>query len=416
MSRAVVLLAAAISALTASAQFPILPLDSVVDEPGGWTNRIAVEGSVDYNANSIYNELPLALYQGKFLERDLRERSLETVEAKNRNSAGHILQARLSWTGPDSLFGHPHWRPLVSVAHQDQMGTRFSDDLYQVTFFGNASFEGERADLGPSAFTQIRYQTIGAGIVDGRSGSYVRLDFVNGQSIAQADAEWAGVFTGTDGRVLRASILGDFFQSDTAGSELGRTNGVGLAISGRWATMIERTARPIDLAFEVKELGFARWNGNAVRIEKDTVIAFEGFEVANIFDLGDVLLGEEQLRDTFGLQYSTGGFTSVLPFQVSAAAGIDISRSWHGTFTVDQRYLPGYVPQLSLSASRRLGMRALLGASLNYGGFGGLRLGLATRIRVFDRVLLSIGTPHVLGFALGSTRGAGLAFGVSVGF
>ena len=398
------------------AQFPTLPKDTVVDRSDRWANSISVTGWFDYNANSLYNELPWALYQGGFIDRDLRQHSMDALEAKPRNSAGYVFGSRLTWTGRDCFLEHRQWRPLISVAHTEQMGTRFTDDLYQVTFFGNAAFEGTRADLGPSAFTQVRYQTIGAGIQHSRSGSYARIELVNGQSISKVDANWAGLFTGTDGRVLRASILGDFFQSDTAGSGFGRSNGIGMAVSGRWATAVRRTTRPIDLVFEVQDLGFARWNGNATRIEKDTVIAFEGFDVANIFDLDQVLLGEEQLQDTFGLRYRTGSFTSLLPFQVSASASMELSRGWTGSFVIDQRYLPGYVPQVALSASHRCGRRALVGASLSYGGFGGLRVGLASRIRVCERVMLSIGTPNVPGFLMGSTRGAGLSFGASVGF
>ncbi len=416
MSRSFVALWGALCSGILAAQFPALPMDSVVDKPGRWANSIAITGWFDYNANSLYNELPWALYQGGFIERDLRQRSMDALGTKPRNTAGYVFGSRVTWTGRDCFLEHPRWRPIISVAHTEQMGTRFTDDLYQVTFFGNAAFEGERADLGPSAFTQVRYQTIGAGIQDSRSGSYARIDVVNGQSISKVDAEWAGLFTGTDGRVLRASILGDFYQSDTAGSEFGRSNGLGMAVSGRWATVIKRTAHPIDLAFELQDFGFVRWNGNATRIEKDTVIAFEGFDVANIFDLDQVLLGEEQLLDTFGLRYRTGGFTSLLPFQVSASASMRLSHGWTGSFVLDQRYLPGYVPQITLSGSHRCGKGALVGASLSYGGFGGLRIGLASRIRVCERVAVNIGTPNVPGFLLGATRGAGLSFGASVGF
>ncbi|HMC97388.1 MAG TPA: hypothetical protein VKG92_07045, partial [Flavobacteriales bacterium] len=328
MSRAVAFLAAVLCAVAAFSQFPALPTDTLVDQPGRWANRINAEAAYAYNANSLYNELPWALRQGGFIDRDMRQRSLDAMADKPRNTVGHVLTARMTWTGRDCFLEHPHWHPILSMAHHEQIGSYFTDDLYHVTFFGNAAFEGERADLGPSAFTEIRYQTIGAGIQDDRSGSYARIDLVNGQSITQADAQWAGLYTGTDGRVLRASILGDFYQSDTASSAFGGSNGLGAAVSGRWATTVRRTRRPIDLAFEVQDLGFACWNGNAVRILKDTVITYEGFEVANIFDLDQVLIGEAQLRDTFGLQYSTGGFTSLLPFQASASASMELGRGW----------------------------------------------------------------------------------------
>ncbi|MEZ4807857.1 MAG: hypothetical protein R2815_10380 [Flavobacteriales bacterium] len=401
--------------LDASGQFPVLPTDSVIDHPGRWNHRVEAFASFDHNANTIYNELPLKLLQGGYLERELRQRSLDAIREKPRNSAGYDLESRLTWTGRDCFLGHRNWRPIVSIAYQEHMGIRFTDDLYDVTFFGNASFEGTRADLGPSAYEQVRYGSLGAGIRDARSNSFVRIDLVTGRSISQVDLKWGGLFTGEDGRVLRANILGDLFQSDTATSSLGSGNGLGAAVSGRWEIRAKRKTRPTTFAMEIQDLGFVRWNANAVRIEKDTLVIFEGFRVADLFDLDAALTGEAQLLDTFGLRYRTGGRTTLLPFRASGSMTMCLTGRWNATITIDQRNLPGYVPMVCISSSHRIGQRALLAGSLGYGGFGGLRVGAATRIKVGDRIRVNIGTPHLPGFLMGRMRGAGAMCGIDIG-
>ncbi|HQZ44254.1 MAG TPA: hypothetical protein PK735_15300, partial [Flavobacteriales bacterium] len=116
------------------------------------------------------------------------------------------------------------------------------------------------------------------------------------------------------------------------------------------------------------------------------------------------------------LSYRTEGTTTLLPFQIRGTITTQVNARWTGTFTLDQRYLPGYVPQISASSTRRLGAHALLGMSISYGGFGGLRVGLASKIRIGQHVLVTVGTPHLPGFLMGSMRGAGAQFGLVVGF
>ncbi|HQZ42708.1 MAG TPA: hypothetical protein PK735_07465, partial [Flavobacteriales bacterium] len=322
-----------LTSLFSSAQFPVLPSDTIVDLTERYKNRIQLTGDFDYNANSLLNELPLALLQGGYIDRVLRQRSLDAVRKKDNNRAGYVLSTRLSWKGQNWFLGHRNWRPLISFSHQDQMGLKFADDLFDVTFFGNASFEGQRADLGPTAYKQTRFQTAGFGIQFRETASYVRLDIVNGQSLTDINAKWAGLFTGEDGRILRATINGKFLQSDTAGSELGRKNGLGAAVSGGWSTELQRTELRTFLAFEVINLGFVHWNGNAVNLEKDTVILYDGIRVTNILDLDNALTGTAQLQDTFGLSYRTEGTTTLLPFQIRGAITTQLNARCTGTFT-----------------------------------------------------------------------------------
>ncbi len=381
---------------------------------GERANLIQVEGWFDYNANSLRNELVAGLWKGSYLDRDLRERTRAAMG--DRNSVGYVLGGRATWIGATGIEGHEQWRSLMSVAFHEQMGLRFTRDLYALSFFGNAGYEGRRADLGPTSVERIRYQTIGVGMQHAASNTYARVDLVIGQSYDAANVQWAGLYTGTDGRVLRASVLADYQRSDTASSRFGQVNGFGLAISGRWETELQRCMEGAYFSLEVEDFGFANWTKTSQRLKKDTILEYEGIRVASILDLDNVIIGEDQLLDTFGLRYDQGAFTTWLPFALRAHLRMPITELWTWSATLEQRKLPGHVPQLLFAGERTIGARTHVGACLGFGGFGGLRIGAMARHRLGERLLLEFSSPQLPGFVSGAARGAGLQFGLQCAF
>jgi hypothetical protein len=333
-----------------------------------------------------------------------------------RNSVGADLGARVTWTGRDSLFGVAHLRPMVSVGHREVIGMRFADDLYGLAFFGNAPYEDATAYLGPTAHLAIRYQSMGFGIADATSGSYLRLDVVQGQSFNASDIPFASLYTAPDGIALEVDLVGEYWSSDTASSAFGRNNGMGLGISGRIVSRHDVGGTPMDVSFEVNDLGFVAWNPRAVRLYKDTTAYFEGFQVENVLDLDGVLVGEGQLLDTFGLRYRENAFNTILPFRAALGVNLQFAERWQAGLVIEQRNLPGFEPQITLSGSRRMGQRTLLGASLGYGGFGKLRLGLAMRTRIGERIHITLATSQVPAWITTRTMGLGAMAGIGVGF
>ncbi|MBL7950975.1 MAG: hypothetical protein JNM62_04590 [Flavobacteriales bacterium] len=402
-----------LSASPVLAQPGVLPYDAKVDLDPGYRNTVSLKGLFDYNANTVLNELPLALYRGGHVGRDLRQRSAEALREKG-NSVGYVIEGSATWTGAACWSQLPGWRPLVSLGYHDLAGSSFTEDAYALTFFGNAAYEGRTAVLGPSAFERTRYETFGGGMIDQRSGSFVQMHLVRGRSFTDLNVEWATLFTGEDGRVLRSALLGDLMASDTSGSGWDRTNGLGAAFSARWA-FTTNGERPLRIGLGVDDLGFIAWNGNTVRLDQDTLIRYEGWHVDDLFGLDAVIINEETVLDTLGLRYDHGSATRLMPFRVYADATMDMCERWRLSLAVDHRHLPGYIPQLTALASRTMGQRTMVGANVSYGGFGTLRVGFAAKHRFGQRVLISFSTPQLAGFATGRVRGLGLVFGLHVG-
>lgn len=411
MSRWATLLAFSSALAVAQAQ-QALPSDPLPPRPpdrlhaliAAHDRALIVEGGLDYNANSLLNEMPVGLWRGAYLDRELRARSRDAMRI--RNSAGYLIDARVTYVGPVQ----ERWRPEVSVAHHEHMGVRFPADLFNLTFFGNAGYAERRADLGPSAFTRVRFQTIGAGVRHARQSHYARIDLVMGQSHDAADIRWADLFTGADGRVLRANVNGDYLRSDTVNSAIGTLNGLGLSFSGRWQAPITRNLRGMLIEFEAQDFGFCSWGRGSQRLTRDTALAFEGLTVDNILELDQALLSEESILDTLGIRFSTSPYTAWLPFRLSARLRGQLSDRWKGSITVDQRNLPGYAPQVALAAEHAVGSDTDAGLTLSMGGFGGLRLGASATHVIAEHWMLVASTPHLPAFFTQRTRGAGFAF------
>lgn len=413
MSRVLNLFAALAFHLVAIGQ-PQLPPDRRVDLNNGYKNLLEASGQFDYNANTVFNELPLALYRGGTLSRDLRQRSADALREKG-NVSGYVIEGAIQWTGAACWPSKPTWRPLVRIGHHDLAGLSFTADQYMLTFFGNAAYEGRTALLAPSAFEQVRYQTVGFGITDGAQGSFVRLDLVRGNTFALLDADWATLYTGTDGRVLRSAVLGRYQASDTSSSDLSNTHGLGATLAARWA-FTTRGSEAIRFSVGVDQLGFIAWNKNTVGIEKDTLIRYEGWQVADLFALDDVLLNEDAVLDTFGLRYEHGPAVRLAPFHLRADASMAVGTDWQARLSVEHRHLPGYRPQGTALLTRLLGERTMVGATLNVGGFGAWRFGVSAKRRLGDHVLLTLSTPQLAGLATARVRGLGLMLGCMVGF
>jgi hypothetical protein len=375
---------------------------------------LRLEGALLYNSNALFNELPGHLYMRRDLDRALRQRTSDALADQERSVFGYGYHSRLIWTGARLKAGRSRWRPTASFALQEYAGARITPDLYDLVFFGNASFEGSTAALAPAAYEQTRYSTLGIGVVDQRTRSYLRVDLVQGSSLTAVEVDWADLYTGVDGRVLRSAVLASYLNSDTAGNDWARNNGLGAALSGRWETRIRSAARPTYLSVAVEDLGLVRWNANSVRLDKDTVIRYEGLAVDNVLDLDAILIGEDQLLDTFGLRYRTGARTRLLPFRAQLAYRIEGRSGWHFGLVAQYQHLPSYLPQLTASLARRVGVRGAWGVSVSCGGYGGLLVGAGGRYRVGRRITVEASLPQLVGFAGGRTRGLGAMLAVQV--
>ncbi|MFT3885705.1 MAG: hypothetical protein QM724_09815 [Flavobacteriales bacterium] len=397
------------SILTETDGLPAMPRDPATRP----RHLLSIEAGGAYDLSTVYNDLVLGLLRGDVLGQPVRQRSQDALDPSS-NRAGYAIDGAISYTWGDSLSGIGGWRPRITVAHHDVMGLRFTRDAYDLTFFGNAAYEDRVAQLAPSAFTLMRYQTIGFGVEHARSGSWLTLELVNGSSLNTGDIDRADLFTAVDGRYLDLDINGRYRGSDPAGNGYLRQNGLGAAVSGQWNFFPRLFGHRSVLGVRLDDAGFVTWNSNAQRVDKDSVVHYTGIRVEDVIDLGGTLIGSSRLQDSLGFGYTHGSFLRPLPARLSAHLRI-FSRNlrWHYDLSADQRYLPGYVPHGTIGLTRRFGKTAV-SVEGGYGGFGGLRMGAGLQTVIARHCLFTLRSSNVPGTISEQARGMALFAGLEL--
>lgn len=405
---------AAVCVLVAQAQVPLQPIaDTTGSQHPFHASPWAIDTSMHhqleitatglFDSNRLRNDLVLGLWRGGTLDREIRQRSEGTNGDRNR--AGYQLEGLLSYAWGTRIFGDPRLRPRLSVAFRELAGLRYADDLYRTTFFGNADLQDQVAELAPTDYERISYQTFGFGIEDRTTRSFVSLSIVNGRSFEAARIDRADLFTATDGRYLRLDLDGDYSRSDTAATNGWATKGIGAAVSGEFR-------RPFDLIGQrgwftvgVQDLGAVAWNDGSLRTVKDSTILYEGIQVDDVLDLDGVLIGGEELQDSLGLSYKRGSLLRPLPALAYVRGSLAAPGNMIYSAEVDLRHLPGYAVRTTVMAQHIFHRLNRAGVEVAYGGFGGWRVGASIERWLCSGVRLGLRTTNMIGLFSASARG-----------
>ncbi len=364
---------------------------------------VQLNGSAEIGSNSLRNDLLLGLTRAEFITREVRIDNLNAIGRTGR--VGQASSVSLQVTCGDSLFGRPHWRSQWTAGASSVLGVEFNDALFEMTFFGNKPFENTTVDLGPARFEQQVYQKIGWGIVDSRTLSALRFSLVKGQRLQDVDIEQANVFTATDGRLIDASIQGTYQRSDTSDNSFSAFNGLGAALDFQ----LNRKIALINsgwISIQVQDLGVTVWNENTILSEQDSSVSFDGIGVANIFDLDNVLIGEDAILDTLGIATEKSRIVKALPFLVSVSVSDQLTEHFSLEAKVQYRFITGYRPRASVQGNYWFNENTRAGIEVAYGGFNDLRAGLSFDVLFGNSVIIGITVPNLPGPLSDQSSGA----------
>lgn len=364
-----------------------------------------------YDATDLRNELVLGLWRGEALGRELRQRSSGTQASPSR--AGYVLETTMTYAWGERLFGHRNLRPRIMAGHRDMLGIAYNDDLYRVTFFGNADYENAIARLGPVRSVRMRYQTIGIGLEHRDRRSYVVVQWVNGQRLSTADVDRADLFTATDGRYLLLNINGRYSVSDTSNGGRGPGHGSGAALSAAYDRKLPWLPGQANATVGVEDVGFIAWDRNSLHVDRDSLIRYEGLQVDDVLDLDGTLVGTAGLQDSLGLGYRRGGRVKALPTRLFGRFTWWPRQRWGMIAEVEQRNLPGFIPRASATLIHGWGPRGRVALALAHGGYGGWRPGAAYMRVIKPGVVLQAELPNLSGPLSGRARGLAVGLGLS---
>ena len=238
------------------------------------------------NSNTINNDFVKSLYYGDIIDADMKQNAREKIAASN--TFGGMSRVGFTYTYHSLSSAN---KPVFSFSLFDRshLDMKFSDDLFNMLFYGNKMFAGETAQLGNFNLDFLRYQQFRFGWGwkgDATHGGYgFACSFLSGEQNITVKAPTADLFTASDGTYLNFDIAMDVDMTDTSRKEYFAQNGAGLSADLFYEMPYTFWNKPGRIRFDLKDLGFIQWNSNSMHYSADSSYHYEGIEVTDLFNL-----------------------------------------------------------------------------------------------------------------------------------
>ncbi len=263
-----------------------------------------IEQTIEFNAlgyvnsNTIHNYFIRSFYYGRYLDDNIKFTASRRL--KESNLLGGMTRTGFTYTFRSLEKNNA---PLFSFSVLDRthLDLKFSDDMFNVVFYGNKQYAGQTAGLGDFALNFLRYQQFRFGWSkkgDAHHGSYgVAFSLLSGEQNVLMNMPRADLYTAPDGTYLDFDVAFDIHRSDTSNKGYFAQNGMGLSADLFYEMPYTTFSKPGNIRVEIKDLGFIRWNSKSQHYSAGSAYHYEGVAVDDLFDLDSNSLGVDNIID-----------------------------------------------------------------------------------------------------------------------
>ena len=326
-----------------------------------------------------------------FINKELKDEVSSNMNAQNL-FGGELSTDLHFYLKPGSLTENGFWG--IGFGNNSESNLKFTRDLFNLTFYGNQPYAGEKLDFNKTSFNLLSYSyldfTLGKTYKkDNSTRSYwIDLGVVLGHNYMKYDLPTADLFTENNGNYL------DFSISNGEVSIIDKlNNGFIKGFGGKINLNHSYTSEKTNLIIQAKNIGVIHWN-SLTTYNLDTTFRFEGIEVGNIFELSDSVIKEVNILDTLVDSRKTSSF-ALLPIDLNVyykrklgKSSIDILLR-HRLFANYNSYVRvGFYYQLSVFTP---------GLTLGYGGYSTTQIGVNTELNFRKKLKIILGTNNIIG-------------------
>lgn len=182
------------------------------------------------NSNSISREFGEKFAFGGYLNRGLKDRLFNQLEEVNHYGASTHLSANVIYFPQGKNYGLG-----VGYEFTSFQSLQFTDDLFELVFYGNQGFDNRLANLSSSRFLNYSTHKFSFTAVEKSSGSFVSLGLYGGLRHSSAHI-WEGylttAYTNTDEQSFASEVdLAGYYNSENFSPEGLFGNNIGAGIS-----------------------------------------------------------------------------------------------------------------------------------------------------------------------------------------
>lgn len=366
---------------------------------------IDVHGDGFYRSNALDNTFLDKLAFGGTIDRSLVNEQQARMGDALRAGARYQTGVRFMLM-QDSVFKQANWgwQGIVQLHGHAEIGA--PADLFNLVFEGNSpNYLGKSANLNTTWIDYMSYQKVGVGVFHKPTLSGFTISAVNGQDFERLEMVEGSLFTSESGDSLALTYNGHWLRSDTATRGFGAGNGLGAALDGVLNIPLKENKGFVSIS--VHNIGFVQWNEATQHFSADSVFSFTGVNLQDIIDEdGD---GVPSFEDSLYYTTEEGTMTRWLPGWAHAKLMHTLTERSFFEVGMTFRSVPAFIPELNLGYFRTLSSRTLVGATVNYGGYGNLRVGVSAEQWFGKRFFAALNIEDVYGPLAPKGLGAAMA-------
>jgi hypothetical protein len=373
--------------------------DSVFTEIG--TSFYSYLGS-----NAINNKFASTLIKSGFITDDLKNSN----HLKRKNILGTDVFSDIYVTNmPDSMWGLSNFGYRIGLAHKQFRSVNFSDDLYNLIFYGNKQYAGDFANFDNTKFRSIDYQKLELGIIKNYNDNetkvsiYFGFNILKGQQLQALNIYKGSFYTADDGSYLDLNTKLAYYTSNQSHKQITDFNGIGLSCDAYFS--VEDVSSKLTFTFASEDLGYISWKNKSYHTFVDSTIHFDGIEINNILNVAQENLQGMSKDSLMNIMYNNND-TTPFQFTIPEKLTLEIKKEWNGFINstiIGMSYIfdTGQpIPQFYSVQTAKITKWLNVGLIENYGGFSGFNAGLALRIQTNKKLSATISSGDLTGFIM----------------
>lgn len=377
---------------------------------------ISLHGEYDFNSTAIQNGLVNKFFTGGYLDSNLRAGSSSKLSAANRAGGSYATGVTAFWGLKGSKYSF-----ITGIKQVEIFNSTFSQDFFNMAFYGNKMFEGKTANIGGTTINHYKFQEVKLGFIWDHIDTTAKVGFsvsyLKGQNLFQVNTGTSSIYTATDASQIYLNMHGSFTSSDTGKGKQGYGVFNGNGASAEFFADMPYTSKLGESKFyiAVNNLGFIRWNQNTLNLNFDTNYIYSGVTVNNLFAISDSSL-KQLSKDTLykKLITSTHQRRSVnLPTSFLIIHSIKFSDFFTLNNGFRHVFNGNYVPYIFAEGVFNWNKNLSTTLHVGIGGYGKLTFGLNVDYKI-STWFLRLGSNALQGYiSPKNTLGQGLFFSIS---
>ena len=361
--------------------------------------QFLINGNIFHLSTAIHNSFSRKWLFGGEITDDIKESSFNDHKLYNRIGGGYRLN--IQYKSDKVLFDkYPNMSWMVNISNEAHFSSEYAQGVFGLLFFGNERFLGEEVNLSNSVGGFVEYFSVGGGIHNKKTKSFITLNVVLPRNYADFSINRGTFATSETGANIDLLLQGEVNSANSPAYFQGLGGSVnfdynlpfGTSEGNNFSGTFRLSGRNIGV-FKLHEV-------NRNKIDADT--DFSGFSISDLRTLfDDGTDSDPALLDSLNISESTGSLWKFIPGFVQVGKVVEKHRDTklQSFFGIRMYTSFLYRPLIYAGVDYRPIQNFSFGAQGAYGGYGGFRLGMYGNVTT-DKFSLGLGSEDVLGLVI----------------